>query len=82
MNAIITVIGSASPRRDYEPQVRHPSLAKAAVEQVGRELATRGLDLAVYSGRPEFIECDVVRGYIASGCARPPVYPSNGSLRI
>ncbi|MER7393959.1 hypothetical protein ABT381_00350 [Streptomyces sp. NPDC000151] len=65
------MIGSADPGRCYEPAVRDPTLAVTAAEEIGQELALRDCRIVVHSGRAAFIEAAVVRGYIASGRARP-----------
>jgi len=41
----------------------------AAAEALGRELATAGLRILVYSSSAEFLEGDIVRGYVASRLA-------------
>src|SRR5207342_1582998 len=43
---------------------------------LGRELASKGLGIVVYSSDPQFIEADAVRGYVESGDAKP------GSIQI
>jgi hypothetical protein len=40
--------------------------ASAAAEVLGRELARAGFRILVYSSEPDFLECHVVRGYVAS----------------
>ncbi|MFI8993260.1 hypothetical protein [Streptomyces sp. NPDC053542] len=67
----IAVVGSADPDRRYDPPLRNHVLADTAAAELGRELAGRGCEIAVYSGRPDFIEASVVRGYVASGQAQP-----------
>jgi hypothetical protein len=76
MSVTIAVVGGASSRPDYDPPVHDAATARAAAASVGRELADAGFDLVVYSSRPEFIEREVVRGYITSDRARP------GSIRV
>src|ERR1022692_3489855 len=76
MSATIAVVGGASPRPDYDTPVRDADLARTAAAEIGRELANAGFDLVVYSSRPDFIEHEVVRGYITSDRARP------GSIRV
>ncbi len=41
----------------------------AAAEVLGRELAKAGLRILVYASEPDFLECHVVRGYVASRAA-------------
>src|SRR5208283_251280 len=43
--------------------------APAAAEVLGRELAKAGFRILVYSSEPDFLECHVVRGYVASRAA-------------
>jgi hypothetical protein len=43
--------------------------APAAAEVLGRELAKAGFRILVYSSEPDFLECHVVRGYVASRTA-------------
>ena len=71
MRPLIAVVGSAEPTRTYDPPLRHPELVAPACADLGRELAAAGCDLLVYSSVAGFIEADVVRGYVASGAARP-----------
>lgn len=40
-----------------------------AAEALGRELARAGFRILVYSSDPQFLECHVVRGYVASRAA-------------
>jgi hypothetical protein len=68
---LIAVVGSAEPARTYDPPLRHPELVAPACADLGRELAAAGCDLLMYSSVAGFIEADVVRGYVASGAARP-----------
>jgi hypothetical protein len=71
MVATIAVVGSASPRLDYGNSVRDAAEARVAARELGRELANAGFDLVVYSSRSDFIERDVVDGYIRSDHVRP-----------
>src|ERR1700721_2048438 len=71
MVATIAVVGSASPRLDYGNSVRDAAEARVAARELGRELANAGFDLGVYSSRSDFIERDVVDGYIRSDHVRP-----------
>jgi hypothetical protein len=43
--------------------------ASAAAEVLGRELAKAGFRILVYSSDPDFLECHVVRGYVATRTA-------------
>src|SRR3954447_16288630 len=68
---VISIVGSVNPGRRYEPPLRNPDTAHQACEELGKELALKSCDLLVYSGSGEFIEADVVRGFIASNAATP-----------
>lgn len=64
---LIAIVGSVNAaRKDYEPLLRNVQKAKQAAEDLGRELAIAGYRILVYSSSPNYIECDVVRGYVAS----------------
>jgi hypothetical protein len=56
--------------------------ASAAAEVLGRELAKAGFRILVYSSEPDFLECHVVRGYVASRaavrCSIQVRYPLHG----
>jgi len=67
----VVVVGSVEPRREYEPPVRSLDVALRAAEQLGHELARQSCSIVVHSGEAAFIEGAVVRGYVASGLARP-----------
>jgi hypothetical protein len=69
---LVAIVGSVDPgRADYSPELKNVEVAKQACEELGRELAKAGCRIIVYSSDPEYIEADVVRGYIASGLAKP-----------
>lgn len=77
MNPLIAIVGSADTRRTYDPPLRHAERVSQACAELGRELATRGCDIMVYNSDAErYVEADLVRGYVASGAARP------GSIQI
>ena len=42
-----------------------PELAKRAAEELGAELANRGCKILVFSSGPDFVEWEVVKGYLA-----------------
>ena len=67
----VAVVGSTDASRQFDPPVTDPTGAKAACEDLGRELATAGWNLVVYSSGKSFAESDVVRGYLRSGKAAP-----------
>lgn len=68
---IVAIIGSADVGRHYEMPLRNADNARAAGEELGRELADRGWHIVVYSGNPDYIERAVVKGFASSGKARP-----------
>jgi hypothetical protein len=68
---LIAIVGSVDPARQYDPPLRDPQQAIKACEELGQELAGRGCRIVVYTSAPGFIEAHVVRGYVASGQARP-----------
>jgi hypothetical protein len=69
---LIAIAGSVNPaRQDYNPPLRDPDVAKQAAADLGAALARAGCRILVYSRDPAFIEADIVRGYVATGLARP-----------
>ncbi|MBM7494198.1 hypothetical protein JOD64_005420 [Micromonospora luteifusca] len=66
MRPSIVVVGSADPDREYTPAMQEIDLVPAACEAVGRELARAGCDLVVFSSSDDYIEKDVVRGYLGA----------------
>ena len=72
----ITMIWGSIRSRADELDIRNPDVARQAGAALGRALANKGLAIVVYSSDPQFIEADVVRGYVESGDARP------GSIQI
>jgi hypothetical protein len=74
---LIAIVGSADPARsDYDPPLKHTDRVAAALEELGAELARAKYRIMVYSASPDYIEADVVRGYVASGVAEP------GSIQV
>ncbi|PWR08359.1 hypothetical protein DKT68_16085 [Micromonospora acroterricola] len=71
MNPVVAIIGSAEADRAYTPPVRDPEGAAEAAAALGAELAIQGCHIVVYSSGPEYLERDVVRGYVGSGRAAP-----------
>jgi hypothetical protein len=51
--------------------IRKPDLARAAAQSIGRALADRSCGIVVYSGDANFIEADVVAGFVLSDKAQP-----------
>lgn len=78
----IAIVGSADPSRKYDPPLKNEDAVPQAAEALGHALAEAGFGLIVYSANPEFIEADVVRGYVDSGAAKPQAirvrYPLGG----
>lgn len=66
MRPSIVVVGSANPKREYNPEMKKIDLVPAACEAVGRELARAGCEIVVFSGSDDYIEKDVVRGYLSA----------------
>jgi hypothetical protein len=67
LQPLIVIAGSAGQKR-YDPPIADPVAAREAARQIGAELAKADYRLIVYSALPQFIETDVVTGYVA-GCA-------------
>jgi hypothetical protein len=51
-------------RDNYKPPIQNSSEARKTAELIGTELAKKEYRIIVYSAKPGFIECDVVRGYV------------------
>lgn len=69
---LVAIVGSYTAGRTYDPPLLHDAeTVKQAAEDLGRELAKLGYNIMVYSSDPNYIEADVVRGYILSGVAKP-----------
>ena len=66
MGPLIAIAGSAADKRREELQLVDPVTARKAAEEIGRELAKAGCRILIYSTEPEFIESDVVQGYVSS----------------
>jgi hypothetical protein len=65
----IAIVGSATEGREYTPQIQDAQEAHQIAEKLGAALALAGYGLMVYSAEPEYIERDVVRGFVNSGKA-------------
>jgi hypothetical protein len=63
---LIAVVGSASDARKNELKIFNGDVARRAAEDIGRELAKAKCRVLIYSSCPDFIEFDVVRGYMAA----------------
>jgi len=70
IQAWIAVFGSVDPSRPALG-IRKPDLARAAAQSIGRALADRSCGIVVYSGDANFIEADVVAGFVLSDKAQP-----------
>lgn len=74
---LIAIVGSYTAGRTYDPPLlQDAATVKRAAEELGRELAKLDYGIMVYSSDPDYIEADVVRGYILSGQAKP------GSIQV
>jgi hypothetical protein len=75
MDPIIAIVGSA--RKDIMGEKEAD--ARRAAQQIGTALAKAGWRIAVYGSDPDYIERDVVKGYIAAGIKKPKsitcIYP-------
>jgi hypothetical protein len=69
MRPLIAIVGSGQPSRDYRPALDHAGDLPAACAEIGRELARGGFDLVVFSSEDDFVEKDVVRGFLEAGPA-------------
>ncbi|GAA1560512.1 hypothetical protein GCM10009827_097220 [Dactylosporangium maewongense] len=65
MRPAIVVLGSGDLERTYAPPLKDGPLLVDASRAIGRELASAGCDLVVFSSDPEYVERDVVEGYLA-----------------
>ena len=63
----IATLGSV--RTEIVPDPELAKKGREAARALGRELARKGVRIIVYSGDPDFIECDVVAGYVGAADA-------------
>jgi hypothetical protein len=84
MRPRIVMVGSGNPVRTYTPPLHDQDRLPDACQEIGRELAAAGCDLVVFSGSDDYLEKDVVRGYLADSTTgtdrrrvfvRSPQYP-------
>lgn len=69
---LIAIVGSYTAGRTYDPPLlQDAATVKRAAGDLGRELAKLGYSIMVYSSAPDYIEADVVSGYVSSGQAKP-----------
>ncbi len=73
---VVAIIGSVSEAREETLGLLQPQLAHKVAEEIGRELAKAGFRLLVYSADPQFLEADVVHGFISARVAAP------GSIQV
>lgn len=69
---LIAIVGSANPAREnypYEPALRHVEQVRGACRAIGTALARAGYGIMVYTSSRDYIEADVVAGYVESGAA-------------
>ncbi|WP_069159964.1 hypothetical protein [Nocardia altamirensis] len=66
MRPSIVITGSGSPHRQYTPPLKDLPGLPDACEAIGRELVLSGCDLVVFSSSEDYIEKDVVRGYLSA----------------
>ncbi len=64
---VVAIVGSARAEITGDRE----SDARAACVELGRELARKGLRIFVYTSQPDFIEADVVKGFVEGGGAGP-----------
>lgn len=68
-NPLIAIVGSANEKArkvPYEPELKNLEQVREACVELGRELANKGYRIMVYSSLPDYIEADVVKGYVDS----------------
>jgi hypothetical protein len=68
---LIAIVGSVDEARKIDPPLKNPMQARQAAEAVGRALAEKGHRILVYTAEAGFLETFVVKGYVASGKAKP-----------
>ncbi|SHI60478.1 hypothetical protein SAMN05421803_101709 [Nocardiopsis flavescens] len=68
---LIAVVGSFSAERDYRPPLTDPGGLRNACEEIGGEIARRGCDLLVFSGKEKYAETAAARGFLAASEAGP-----------
>jgi hypothetical protein len=62
---LIAVVGDAH-------RTKNPELAKRAAEDLGAELAKRGCRILVYSSSPDFVEWEIVQGFLRAKVKKEP----------
>jgi hypothetical protein len=66
MRPSVVVVGSGSPQREYTPPLQDQERLQQACRELGRELARARCDLVVFSSADDYLEKDVVRGYVGA----------------
>jgi hypothetical protein len=66
MRPSIVVLGSGTHGREYVPPLKNGSVIATASQAIGRELAIAGCDLVVFSSDADYVEADVVKGYLTA----------------
>lgn len=69
---LVAIVGSVDANRTFTPPLTAVEHASRACRELGRELATLGCDLAVFSSSEKYIEADVVTGYAAACTEEAP----------
>ncbi len=72
MRPSVVVVGSGSAGREYSPPLRDRESLAQACRDIGRELARAGCDLIVFSSAEDFVERDVVAGFVEGITAGAP----------
>ena len=68
---LIAIVGSVDEARKLDPPLKSPGQARNAAEAVGRALAEKNHRILVYTAEEAYLETLVVKGYVASGKAKP-----------
>jgi hypothetical protein len=71
MGPLIAIAGSVTDRRKDELKLVDPEKARKAAEETGRALAKAGCRILIYSTDPDYVEFDVLRGYVGSKSGTP-----------
>lgn len=66
MRLSIVVLGSGTSGREYIPPLKDQSMISTASQAIGRELAMAGCDLVVFSSDTDYVESDVVEGFLTA----------------
>ncbi|MET9567146.1 hypothetical protein [Streptomyces tauricus] len=69
---LIAIVGSVDASRTFAPPLTNAGTGAQACQDIGRQLALGGYDLAVFSSKPKYIEAAVVAGYAEACTAESP----------